>query len=372
MNVPFLDVRAGYVELQHQLDAAYRRVMQSGQFILGEEVSAFEAEFAAYCGSAHCISVGNGLDALRIALYALGVGPGDDVIVPAHTFVATWLAVRMAGANVIPVDVNPRTRNIDVDAVTRALTSRTRVIVPVHLYGLPVELADLRSVARQRGVRLLEDAAQAHGSRYYGVPVGSMADAAAWSFYPGKNLGAFGDGGAITTNDAEFAASARSFRNYGSSAKYVHDVPGLNSRLDPIQAAFLRVKLTELDRWNARRRTIAEIYLSALEGVPGVVLPSPARHAESSWHLFVIQHSHRDELQSLLADQGIATMIHYPIPPHLSGAFSDLDLPPGAFPVAEELASSVLSLPIGPHLSEDQAMFVANTIVAAATSAQLS
>lgn len=362
ITVPFLDVHATYVELRDELDAAYRRVMDSGQYILGEEVEAFEAEFAAFCGARYCIAVGNGLDALHIALRALGVEPGDDVIVPAHTFIATWLAVRMARANPVPVDVDPSTRNIDVTAVSRAITPRTRAILPVHLYGAPADMDSVRSVAREHGIRVLEDAAQAHGAVYRGASVGTLGDAATWSFYPSKNLGAFGDGGAITTDDEKVADAARTFRNYGSPAKYVHDTAGVNSRLDPLQAAFLRIKLAHLDEWNARRRAVAEIYLARLHDVPGLTLPTLTGDTKPVWHLFVIQHRRRDELKRLLAERDVDTLIHYPCPPHLSGAFSDLGLGAGSFPVAEQLANSVLSLPIGPHLTTAQGSFVAGAL----------
>jgi dTDP-3-amino-3,4,6-trideoxy-alpha-D-glucose transaminase len=360
--VPFLDVQATYKELQHELDAAYRRVMATGQYILGEEVEAFEAEFAAYCGVQHCVAVGNGLDALHILLRVFGIGPGDDVIVPAHTFIATWLAVRMTGANLVPVDVDPGTRTIDVAAVSRAVTRRTRAILPVHLYGAPADMDPLRLIAREHDIRILEDAAQAHGATYHGRRVGALGDAAAWSFYPGKNLGAFGDGGAITTDDYAIADVARTFRNYGSRSKYVHDIPGVNSRLDSLQAAFLRTKLAYLDKWNARRRVIAEAYLARLQGIPGLTLPTTLDDSGPVWHLFVIEHHLRDELGRLLAERGIGTLIHYPQPPHLSGAFLNLGFGNGSFPVAEHLANSVLSLPMGPHLTTEQALFVADTL----------
>jgi dTDP-4-amino-4,6-dideoxygalactose transaminase len=367
VSVPFLDVQATYAELRTELDAAYSRVMRSGQYILGPEVQAFEEAFAAYCGVSYCVGVGNGLDALQIALRAYGIGPGDEVIVPAHTFIATWLAVQTAGATPVPVDVDAVTRNIDAAAVARALSSRTRAIVPVHLYGLPVDMAPLLALARERGIAVIEDAAQAHGARCHGRRAGALADAAAWSFYPGKNLGAFGDGGAITTNDEAIAQEARSMRSYGGTVKYVHETFGLNSRLDPLQAAFLRVKLAHLDEWNGRRRAVAAFYADRLQGLSGLRLPLVPSSVEASWHLFVVEHQERVALMNLLARRGIATLIHYPIPPHLSGVCKPLGWPAGSFPVAEKLAATVLSLPMGPHLTSSQAALVVDALLETST-----
>ncbi|MCA1561231.1 MAG: DegT/DnrJ/EryC1/StrS family aminotransferase, partial [Acidobacteria bacterium] len=268
MKVPFLDVKAGYAELSTELDAAYRRVMQSGRYVLGDEVEAFEGEFAQYCGVKWCIGVGNGLDALCIILRAYGIGAGDEVIVPAHTYIATWLAVFSAGATPVPVDVDPATRNIDASRIPQVLTSRTRAVIPVHLYGLPVRMEPIVSIARDYHLKVIEDAAQAHGTRYCARRAGALGDAAGWSFYPGKNLGGFGDGGAITTDDDEVAIAARRIRNYGSTIKYFHEVKGLNSRLDPLQAAFLRAKLVCLDEWNGRRQAVARRYVNTLKDLP--------------------------------------------------------------------------------------------------------
>lgn len=354
MRIPFLDVRAAYLELQDHLDEAYRRVMQSGWYILGSEVEAFEREFAGYCGARHCVGVGNGLDALQLILRAYQIGPGAEVIVPANTFIATWLAVVHAGAVPVPVEPDAKTYNVDVAQIEMAITARTRAIMPVHLYGQAADMDAILALARRHDLKVIEDAAQAHGARSRGRRVGTFGDAGAFSFYPIKNLGAFGDGGAVVTNDDALAERVRLLANYGSRDKYVHEVQGLNSRLDPLQAAFLRVKLACLDSWNERRRTIAQRYRQALLGLPDLVLPEVPSWAEPVWHLFVVRHPRRDLLQQHLQQAGIATLIHYPTPPHLSGAFQRLGFEPGSYPVAEQLAVTVLSLPIGPHLQPGQ------------------
>jgi dTDP-4-amino-4,6-dideoxygalactose transaminase len=353
MKIPFLDLKATYLELQPELDAAYHRVMESGWYILGAEVEAFEREWAEHCGAKHCVGVGNGLEALHLALRAMGVGPGDEVIVPSNTYIATWLAVSYAGATPVPVEPDPRTYNIDPARIEAAITKRTKVILPVHLYGQPADMDPILEIAARHGLKVLEDAAQAHGARYKGRRTGALGHAAGWSFYPGKNLGAFGDAGAFTTNDAELADKVRVLRNYGSRLKYQNEVQGFNSRLDPLQAAFLRVKLAKLDEWNGRRRAVAAHYLEALAGIEGLVLPFVPDWAEPAWHLFVVRHAKRDELHAHFVAQGIGTLIHYPIPPHLSGAFADSVFEPGVLPIAEMLANTVLSLPMGPHLLPD-------------------
>ncbi len=381
MPIPFLDLQATYQELQADLDAAYRRVMASGWYILGEEVERFEADWATYCGAAHGIGVASGLDALHLALRACDIGPGDEVIVPTHTFIATWLAVTQAGATPVPVEPDERTYNLDPARIEAAITPRTRALIPVHLYGQPADLDPILAIACRHGLRVIEDAAQAHGARYKGRRLGAHGDAVAWSFYPGKNLGAFGDGGAITTNDAELAARLRRLRNYGSDRKYVHEVQGYNSRLDPLQAAFLGVKLRHLDAWNDRRRALAAAYLTGLAdaglgdtrpvaagpndttGVDadrtdpsptatGLTLPAVPPWAEPVWHLFVIRHPQRDALQRHLTAAGIATLIHYPRPPHQQPAYA-AECAGRTYPVAERLAQTVLSLPMGPQLTLD-------------------
>jgi dTDP-4-amino-4,6-dideoxygalactose transaminase len=328
--------------------------MASGQYILGPELKAFETEFAEYCGAPHCVGVGSGLEALHLVLRAWGLGPGDEVIVPSNTFIATWLAVSYAGAKPIPVEPREDTYNLDPERIEAAITPNTRAIIAVHLYGQPADMDAIVQIARRHGLKVLEDAAQAHGARYKGRPIGSLADAAAFSFYPGKNLGAFGDGGAVTTEDAGLAERLRALRNYGSALKYHHPIQGFNSRLDELQAALLRIKLRKLDEWNARRRRVADWYYRTLpRALPGSVLPTVPEWAEPAWHLFVVRSRERDALQARLTAQGIGTLIHYPVPPHLQEAYRDLGYRSGSFPIAERLAHEVLSLPISPHLSEE-------------------
>jgi dTDP-4-amino-4,6-dideoxygalactose transaminase len=349
-RIPFLDVPAVYAELYEELDQAAKRVMASGAYILGPEVTAFEEEFAAYCGARHAIGVGSGLDALRLILLGYGIGNGDEVIVPSNTFIATWLAVSQAGARPVGVEPDPETYNITADAIAPAISKRTRAIMPVHLYGQPADMDAIVALGREHGITVIEDAAQAQGARYRGRRSGSLADAAAFSFYPGKNLGALGDAGAVTTDDDELAERVRMLRNYGSRVKYHHDLPGLNSRLDSLQAAFLRVKLRRLDEFNDRRRAVAARYLERLDGEIG--LPVVPEWAEPAWHLFVVRHPHREALQARLDEAGIDTIIHYPIPPHRSKPYA-VDYADARLPIAEQLADEVLSLPIGPHLPID-------------------
>jgi dTDP-4-amino-4,6-dideoxygalactose transaminase len=359
VKIPFLDLKAPYAELRAELDEAYQRVMQSGWFIMGKELEAFEIEFAEYCGTKHCVGVGNGLEALHLVLRAWDIGEGDEVIVPSNTYIATWLAVSYCGATPVPVEPDRATFNIDPDRVAEKITSRTRAILPVHLYGRPADMAPIMALAEARGLHVLEDAAQAHGARYRGRRAGALAHAAGFSFYPGKNLGAQGDGGAVTTDDEKLAARIRLLRNYGSRVKYYNEERGFNSRLDEMQAAFLRVKLRHLDVWNARRAKIAATYTDALAGAAHLTVPNMSQECDSSWHLYVIRSSTRDELQSHLAAQGIGTLIHYPVPPHLSGAYADAGLARDAFQIGAQLANEVLSLPMGPHLRVDDARTVA-------------
>lgn len=363
--IPFLDLRAAYLELKPEIDAAVARVLDSGWYIGGAEVDAFEAEFAAYCEARHAVGVANGLDALHLALLALGVKAGDEVIAPSNTYIATWLAISRCDAVVVPVEPDERTYNIDPARIEAAITPRTRVILPVHLYGQPADLDPILAIARKHGLAVLEDAAQAHGARYKGKRVGAHGDAVAWSFYPGKNLGALGDGGAVTTNDPALADRIRLLRNYGSREKYVNDVQGFNSRLDPLQAAVLRVKLAHLDEWNARRRAVAESYREGLAGAD-LVLPHVPEWAEPVWHLYVVRSARRDLLQRALTAAEVGTLIHYPIPPHLQQAYRDAGWPPGAFPLAEKLADKVLSLPMGPHSTKEQSTAVVSAIREAA------
>ncbi len=351
-QVPFLDLLATYSELRAELDAATARVLGGGWYVLGAEVARFEAAWAAYTGTAHCVGVGSGLDALHLSLVAMGVGRGDEVIVPSNTYIATWLAVTRAGAVPVPVEPDPRTSNIDPDRIEAAVTLRTRAILPVHLYGLAAEMDAIREIAERHCLLVLEDAAQAHGARHRGAPAGSLGHAAAWSFYPSKNLGAFGDGGAVTTDDPAVAARLRTLRNYGSTAKYVNAERGFNSRLDELQAAMLSEKLAVLDAWNARRRAIAGGYLDGLAGLP---LALPADDPGHVWHVFAVHTPERDALAAHLADEGVGTLVHYPIPPHLQEAYRDLRRREGDLPIAERLARETLSLPMGPHLRAEDA-----------------
>jgi dTDP-4-amino-4,6-dideoxygalactose transaminase len=350
-EVPFLDVGQTYYEIKDELDAAYQRVMNSGWYILGEEVAAFEREFAAYCGVKHCVGVGNGLEALQLILRGYGIGAGDEVIVPANTYIATWLAVSNAGARVVPVEPVEGTFNIDPSRVEPALTSRTKAILPVHLYGQPADMDSLKEIARRRGLKLIEDAAQAHGARYRERRVGNLGDAAGWSFYPTKNLGAYGDAGAVTTNDDELAERIRLLRNYGSKTKYYNEDKGINSRLDELQAALLRTRLRHLDEWNGRRARIAAKYLSELRETH-IKLPTVCDGADPVWHLFVIRSKQRDRLQAYLKSRGVNALVHYPVPPHLQKAYPELEICRGTFPVTEAIHREVLSLPMGPHLSD--------------------
>lgn len=348
-RVPFLDLRAGYLELKSEIDQAVSHVLDSGWYLLGRELESFESEYATFTESAHCVGVANGLEALVLSLKALGVGPGDEVIVPANTYIATWLAVSYVGATPVPVEPIPGIWNIDPDRIEAAITPRTKVILPVHLYGQPADLDPILEIARNHGLRVLEDAAQAHGARYKGRRIGAHGDIVSWSFYPGKNLGCFGDGGAVTTGDPLLADQVRILRNYGSRVKYQNEVKGHNSRLDEIQAAVLRVKLRHLDEWNARRGWQAKHYLDQLQALPGLFLPRVLPISETSWHLFVVDAEDREGLQARLRESGVETLIHYPVPPHLSEAYAP-DHAWGAFPITEKAAKTHLSLPIGPHL----------------------
>ncbi len=351
MTVQFLDLKATYEELKDEIDDAISRVLNSGWYIGGAALDEFEETYAQYCQANYCVGLANGLDALHMALLAMGVGPGDEVIVPSNTYIATWLAVSQCGATVVPVEPSLLTHNIDVSLVATAITSRTKVILPVHLYGQPADLDPLIDLAHDHGIFVLEDGAQAHGATYKDKRIGAHGDAVAWSFYPGKNLGAFGDGGAVTTNNPVIADKLRVLRNYGSRKKYINEVRGYNSRLDPVQAAVLSVKLKYLDEWNNRRKKVAQRYLSELT-VIDCVMPEVFGFAEHAWHLFVIRTSQRAKLQAHLESHSIGTLIHYPIPPHMQDAYIDLNLAKDAFPIAKQLADQVLSLPIGPHLSD--------------------
>lgn len=360
MKIPFLDLKAAYFELKEEFDTAYHRVMDSGWYLLGEELHAFEEDFAKYCGVKHCVGVGNGLEALELILRGYGIGEGDEVIVPSNTYIATWLAVTNVGAQVVPVEPDIRTYNIDPSLIKASITSRTRAIIPVHLYGQTADMETIISIAKHYGLKIIEDAAQAHGAKYKSKMAGALGDAAGFSFYPGKNLGAFGDAGAVTTNDAQLADKIRILRNYGSREKYINEERGLNSRMDELQAAFLRVKLKYLDLWNERRKKIADIYMMEIESKSDLVMPHILPTNEHSWHLFVIRSSKRDLLQQKLSKLGIQTLIHYPIPPHKQKAYSEMSNL--VFPVSEKIHQEVLSLPIGAQLCLDVADTIAKHI----------
>ncbi len=367
MNLtPFLDFNRANQSIRKQLDAAYHRVMDSGWFIMGPELEAFEAEFAAYSTVKHCIGVANGLEALHLLLRAYGIGTGDEVIVPSNTFVATWLAVTECGAIPVPVEFSLGTYNIDPNLIAASITPRTRAIMPVHLYGQSADMDPINALAAEYGLIVIEDAAQAQGARYKKRYAGSLGHAAGTSFYPGKNLGAFGDGGAVLTNDDAIATKVRLLRNYGSTIKYQHELLGYNSRLDEMQAAFLRVKLGMLDGWNRARRSVADQYSRLLKD-SNYVLPSVPEYSEPVWHQYVIRTQQRDALKLFLAQHGISTPIHYPIPPHQQACYSEfhkLELP-----LSELCAKEILSLPICPTMTIEEIEHVANLLLSFQTTA---
>jgi dTDP-4-amino-4,6-dideoxygalactose transaminase len=360
--ISFLDLKASNSRIQLELEEAFKRVLDSGWFILGQELESFEVEFANYCDVKYCVGVGNGLDALYLVLSALGIGEGDEVIVPTNTFIATWLAVTRTGAKPVPVEPCSDTYNIDPDQIEAAITSRTRAIIPVHLYGQVADMQPIMQIAEKYNLFVLEDAAQAQGAMYRGRRACGLGHAAATSFYPGKNLGALGDGGAVLTNDANLAAKIRRLRNYGSEVKYVHDAVGNNSRLDEIQAAFLRVKLRYLDEYSGERRKLAGLYQKYLHEMvgPKIITPFVPVWADPVWHLYVIRANERDALQQHLQKSGIATAIHYPIPPHLQKCYPEFNR--YNFPVAETLAHQSLSLPMWPGLKAEQILKVVEAI----------
>jgi dTDP-4-amino-4,6-dideoxygalactose transaminase len=364
MKVPFLELKLGYDELKDQFDSAYHRVMDSGRYLLGEELDAFEHEYAEYCDTNFCIGVGNGLDALHFALRAFDIGPGDEVIVPSHTFIATWLAVSHVGATPVAVEPDELSYNLNPALIEAAITARTKAIVPVHLYGQPADMDPILEIASRYNLAVIEDAAQAQGARYKGRKTGSLGHAAAHSFYPGKNLGAFADGGAVTTSDPKIAERIRLLRNYGSKIKYHYEEPGFNSRLNELQAAFLRIKLQHLDDWNQRRCRIAQSYIKELSGSlyskHHYMLPNVPTWAEPVWHLFVIGLPHRQKLQEELGKRGVGTLIHYPLAIHQSGAYSTFSSQ--KLPIAEKLADTVLSLPMGPQMTDEQIEWVTTSI----------
>lgn len=359
-HIPFLDLKPLHKTIDRELQKAYQRVMDSGWFIMGPELEAFESEFASYCGVEHCIGVGNGLEALRLLLTAYGVKSGDEVIVPSNTFIATWLAVSQCGATPVPVEPDIKNFNINPDLIASAITGRTKAIIPVHLYGQPADMDPINQIASKYGLIVIEDAAQAQGAKYKGKRTCSLGHAAATSFYPGKNLGALGDGGAILTKDDLIAKKILHLRNYGSAKKYHHELIGYNSRLDEIQAAFLREKLKVLDKWNKKRQKIASQYSKAINRSEKITKPSLSENIEHAWHLYVVRSKQRDMLINFLNRKKISTSIHYPIPPHLQHCYSD-----SVFieqPIAERLSNEILSLPISPSLREDEIAYVCQAL----------
>ncbi|MBN2562053.1 MAG: DegT/DnrJ/EryC1/StrS family aminotransferase [Phycisphaerae bacterium] len=357
MKVPFVDLQTQYKSLRDEVLPALEKVMSRAAFILGDEVSDFEKAFASFCGVSECVSVASGCSALLCAIKALGIGPGDEVITPANTYIATVLAISAAGATPVLVDCLEDTYELDPAAVRAAVTKKTKAVIPVHLYGQAADMDAILALAREHGLKVIEDAAQAHGATYKGKPCGSLGDVGCFSFYPGKNLGAYGDGGAITTNDPAVADYVRKYRNYGQTKKYYHDVVGWNDRLDTVQAAVLSVKLKHLAGWNAARRAHAEAYGERLKELP-VVLPKVAEGNEPIYHLFVIRHPKRDVMLKELGEKGVSCGIHYPIPCHLQKAYSGLGYGKGSFPVAERTAPELLSLPMFPELSDEQIDYV--------------
>jgi dTDP-4-amino-4,6-dideoxygalactose transaminase len=356
-KVPFLDVGHSYRELRSEIDEAVSRVLQSGRYIQGEEVENFESNFASFVDAKYCVGVANGLDAIYLALRALGIGAGDEVIVPAHTFIATWLAVTNCGATPVPVEPESEGFNIDPTLIEAAITGRTKAVIMVHLYGQPCDIDEIHNVASRHGLRVIEDAAQAHGATYKGKRIGGHSDVVTWSFYPGKNLGAFGDGGAITTNDQYLAGKIQVLGNYGSIEKYEHSELGVNSRLDPVQAAVLDVKLKFLESWNQQRTEIAKTYFRELKN-PKIQLPVEKKESSSSWHLFVIRTKVRNQLQDHLNKSGVESLIHYPKPPNKQKCYSHYQ----ALTKAEKISNEVLSIPIGPHLSSEAVDYVCESI----------
>ncbi len=349
--VPFLDLASAYEESKAGIDAAIARVAASGWYLMGNELAAFEASYAGFCGVRQCVGVAHGLDALHLGLRALGVGKGDEVIVPSNTYIATWLAVSQCGAQVVPVEPDEATCNLDPSRIEASITPRTKVILPVHLYGQPADMDPICDLAHKCGLKVLDDCAQAHAARYKNRPVGSLADLSAWSFYPGKNLGAFGDAGAVTTDDLALSEQVRVLGNYGSRVKYHNEIKGFNSRLDEIQAAVLAAKLVGLLDATDRRRSVAARYLAGMQGLP-LILPWIPAFAEPAWHLFVVRHADRNAFQQRLAERGIGTLIHYPVAPHLQPAYAEMGWGRGQFPIAEAMQTEVLSLPIWPGMTD--------------------
>jgi dTDP-4-amino-4,6-dideoxygalactose transaminase len=358
MKVPFLDLKAQGTAIRGEVDAAIGKVLDEAAFAGGPFVKAFEDEFARFCGSAHAVGVGNGTDALWAALIALGVGPGDEVITVPNTFIATAEAISFCGAQPVFVDVDEQTCTMDPSRFQQAITQRTKAVIPVHLFGQTADMNPIMAIARKHGLVVIEDACQAHGALYQGRPAGSIGDAGCFSFYPGKNLGAYGEAGAVVTSNDDAAAKMRVFREHGQPKKYFHDMVGWNCRMDGLQAAVLSVKLKHLPAWTEARRKHAQQYNQLLEGIPGIVLPHEAGYAQHVYHIYAMRNSRRDELMTALGDKGIATGIHYPVPLHLTGAYQHLGYKEGSFPVSERIARELVSLPMFPELNKEQIEYV--------------
>ncbi|HLF20122.1 MAG TPA: DegT/DnrJ/EryC1/StrS family aminotransferase [Bacteroidota bacterium] len=357
-DIAFVDLKRNYLSIRDEVEKALHDVMERTAFILGSEVRAFEEEFAAYCGAKYCIGVASGTDALKIALKAVGVMPGDEVITVANTFIATALAISESGATPVLVDCDPHYYAIDPDRIEKAITEKTKAIIPVHLYGQIAEMEKIETIAKKYGLKIIEDACQAHGTMYHGKKAGTFGDVGCFSFYPGKNLGAFGDAGAITTDNAELAEKTKLLRDYGQRIKYFHDLKGYNSRLDTVQAAVLRVKLKHLDKWNKKRKKNADLYGKYLSGIEEIKLPQEREGSTHVYHLYVIRVNGRQKIMDELKSKGISCGIHYPIPIHLQQAYADLGLHKGIFPVSEAYAEQVLSLPMFPELQEDEIDYI--------------
>jgi len=362
MRIPFVDLKRQYKSIKDEINAKINEVLESTQFILGENVRAFEEEFARYCNAKYAVGVASGSDALTLSLKALGIGEGDEVITVPNTFIATVDSISRNNARPVFVDIDPETYNIDVNKIEEKITDKTKAIIPVHLYGQPADMDPILRIAKEYGLKVIEDACQAHGAEYKGKKVGALGGVGCFSFYPGKNLGAYGDGGIIVTNSFEFAEKVRMLRNYGQKIKYYHDFVGYNSRLDELQAAILRVKLRYLDEWNELRRLHAEEYDRCLEEVSGIVLPFNKKNVKHVYHLYVMQCENRDAVQERLLSKGISTGIHYPAPIHLQQAYIKLGYHRGDFPVAEEYAKKILSLPMFPELTTDEIRYVSEQI----------
>jgi dTDP-4-amino-4,6-dideoxygalactose transaminase len=362
MKIPYLNLKKLNEPFEYDFENAYRDFIQSGWYILGESVSAFEKEYSDFNNVQYTIGVANGLDALILSLKALHIGFGDEVIVPSNTYIASWLAVSYVGAKPVPVEPRMETYNINPDLIEAEITPKTKAIMPVHLYGQICEMEEIMKIAKKHNLYVVEDNAQSQGASYKGKVSGSWGHCNGTSFYPGKNLGALGDGGAVTTNDVDLARILRVMRNYGSEKKYYNEVKGINSRLDEIQASFLSIKLKRLNEDNAKRIEVARLYIKLLQGVGDLTLPQLAENATSVFHIYLIRTKKRDELQTYLTDNGIGTMIHYPVPPHLQEAYRDLGFESGDFPIAEEIAQTALSLPLWPGMTKEEVTVVTRNI----------